>query len=79
MENLLFENPETAKYILDLFLNINDQMDNAIRNIEKQVTPDEYKAFKRAVGHVMYETFEQAIVPICRRHPSLKPPEMENS
>jgi hypothetical protein len=73
----LFENPETAKYVLQIFLSINDQMDDSIRAVEKQISPMEYKAFKRGVGHVMYEVFEQIVEPICKRHPALRPPEME--
>jgi len=73
----LFENQETAKHILQVFLNINGQMDESIVEIEKGTTPEEMKAFKRAVGYVMYEVFDKIIEPICKRHPSLKPPEMQ--
>lgn len=76
-EPTLFENPETAKYVLQVFLSINDQMDNSIRAVEKQTSPEEYKAFKRGVGYVMYEVFEKIVEPICERHPALRPPEME--
>ena len=74
----MFENPETAKYILQRFLDINDQTDESIIAIEKRADPEEYKALKRGVGYVMYEVFEKIIEPICKRHPSLKPPEMED-
>ena len=73
----MFENPETEKYVLQVFLSINGQMDDAIRAAENGTSPEEYKAFKRGVGHVMYEVFDKIIEPICKRHPSLKPPEME--
>jgi hypothetical protein len=73
----LFENPETAKYVLQVFFNINDQMNDSIRAVEKQTSLEELKVFKRGVGHVMYEVFEQIVEPICKQHPSLRPPEME--
>lgn len=73
----MFENPETAKYVLQIFLNINGQMNDSILRVEKQTSPEELRAFKRGVGHVMYEVFEQIVEPICKRHPSLRPPEME--
>ena len=73
----MFENPETAKHVLQAFLNINDQMDESIRTVEKGASPEEYKAFKRGVGHVMYEIFDKIIEPICKRHPSLRPPGTE--
>jgi hypothetical protein len=74
----LFQNLDTAKYVLEVFLKINDQMDECIRAVEKGTSPEEYKAFKRGVGHVMCEVFEQIVEPICKRHPSLRPPEMEH-
>jgi hypothetical protein len=76
-EKTVFENPEVAKYVLQRFLNINDQMDDSILAVEKDTSAEEYKAFKRGVGYVMSEIFEKIIEPICKRHPSLKPPEME--
>ena len=73
----MFENPEAAKSVLEVFLNINGQMDESIRTVEHKTSPEEHKAFKRAVGHVMYEVFEQIVEPICKKHPSLRPPGME--
>ena len=75
-EEALFEKPETAKYVLQVFLDLNDQMDESIVAIEKVTSPEELNAFKRAVGHVMFENFEKIIEPIYKRHPSLKPPDM---
>ncbi len=77
MEQNLFESPETAKYVLQIFLNINDQMHESLRAVENRTSPEEYKAFRRGVGHVTYEVFEQIVEPICKQHPSLRPPEME--
>ena len=73
----MFRDEEIAKHILQVFLSINSQMDDAILSVEHQTSPDEYKAFKRGVGHVMCEVFEQIVEPICSQHPSLRPPEME--
>jgi hypothetical protein len=73
----LIDNPETAKYVFQLFLKINNQMDESIRAIEKDVSPEEYRDYKRGVGYVMYEVFEKIIEPLCKRHPSLRPPEMK--
>ena len=73
----MFEDKEIAKHILRVFLGINGQMDDAIRSVEHKTSPEEYKALKLGVGHVMYEVFEQIVEPICKQHPSLRPPEME--
>ena len=73
----MFENPEKAKYILQVFLGINDQMEESIRAVENDVSPDEWKSLKRGVGYVMCEVFEKIVEPICKRHPALRPPGME--
>ncbi|HEV3419190.1 MAG TPA: hypothetical protein VG075_02705 [Candidatus Acidoferrum sp.] len=73
----MFQDEETAKRILQVFLSINSQMNDAIASVELQTSPGEYKAFKRGVGHVVYEVFEQIVEPICKQHPSLRPPEMD--
>lgn len=73
----LFEDQETAKYVLQFFLNLNGQMDESIRIVETRSSPEECKAFKRGVGHVMYEIFDKIVEPICARHTALKPPETE--
>jgi hypothetical protein len=76
-EQTLIENPETAKHVLQLFLSINGQMDGSVRAMEKELSPEEYKAYKKGIGYVMYEVFDKIIEPLCKRHPSLRPPEME--
>ena len=42
-EQTLIEDPETAKYVSNLFLSINDQMDESIRAVENRVSTEEYK------------------------------------
>jgi hypothetical protein len=73
----MIEDRETAKYVLQLFLDINNQMDKSIVAIENKVSPAEFKTYKNGIGCVMFEVFEKIIVPLCERHPSLKPPEIE--
>jgi hypothetical protein len=49
----LFQDEEIAKHILQVFLSINGQMNDAIQSIEHRTSPEEYKAFKRGAGHVI--------------------------
>jgi hypothetical protein len=53
-------------------------MDEAIAAVESRVAPEELKAFKRAVGYVIYEVFEKIIEPISERHPALRPPGLDD-
>ena len=73
----MIEDAETAKRVVQLFFHINEEMDESIRVVEKQTSAKEYKAYKRAIGFVMYEVFDKIIEPLCRQHPSLKPPETD--
>ena len=72
----MFENEQTARYVLERFLHLNEQMDQTVIAIEPMTSPEEYRAFKRSVGYVMYEVFDRVVEPICKRHPSLTPPGM---
>jgi hypothetical protein len=71
------ENLKTAKQVLQLFLSINDQMVESVTAVEKELSPEEYKAYKKGIGYVVYEVFDKIIEPLCKRHPLLKPLEME--
>lgn len=69
----MIENAEVAKYVSRTFLHINDQLDQSIVAIEKDVSPEELKAYKRGVGYVLYEIFEKLLDPLYQQHPELKP------
>ncbi len=56
-----------------------NRMEESIRVVGKETSREEYKVFKRDVGYVVYELFDKIVEPICKLHPSLKPPEMEDS
>jgi hypothetical protein len=74
----LFESSNVSENVLQLFLGINSQMEEAIAAVENRVAPEELKTFKKAVGYVMYEVFEKVIEPICERHPALRPPGLDD-
>ena len=73
----MIEDRETAKYVIQFFLDINNQMDKSMVAIENKVSPAEFKAYKNGISAVMFEVFERIIAPLYKKHPLLKPPEME--
>jgi len=77
-EPTVFQNPEVAKTALQLFLSINGEMNESIEVVESKISAEELKAFKTGVGHVLYEVFDKIVEPICKQHPALRPPEMED-
>jgi hypothetical protein len=73
----VIENAEAAKYVSDLFLDINTRLLQSVDKIEGACTPDELHTYRRRVATLSYSTYEQILVPIYRKHPDLKPPELE--
>ena len=69
----MFENPDTAKYVIQLVETITSQMYDSIRKVKRRTSLEEYNAFKRAIGNVVQYADAQIVEPICRRHPSLNP------
>ena len=68
---------QMASRVSELFLNINEQLTQSIHEVEDASTHEEFENYRRRVGTLIYSTFEQILIPIYRRHPSLKPPELE--
>src|SRR5580692_1911736 len=68
---------QAAKYVSDLFRDINQRLLESLDNVESACTAEEFHTYKRRVATLSYSTFEQILVPIYREHPSLKPPELE--
>ena len=69
-----FKIPRLPKLFSNCFSSINDQLNDSIRAVESKTSSEELKTFKRGLGHVMYEVFEQIVEPICKQHPSLRLP-----
>jgi hypothetical protein len=46
----LFENSEIAKYVLQVFLNVNGQMNDSIRTVESQTSREEFKWLRALRG-----------------------------
>ena len=73
----MIDDLETAKYVSQFFLSMNDQLDESIRVVERGTSPAEYRAYKKGIGHIMYEVFDKILEPLYSRHPSIRPPELE--
>ena len=70
-------NPNLDKRVFKYSSALTTTMNRCIRAVEHKTSQEEYKAFRRGVGHVVYEVFKRIVEPICKQHPSLRPPEME--
>jgi hypothetical protein len=73
----MLDNAETAKYVSDLFFEVNERLSESIERVEETCAPDEFLDYRRRVGTLVYEVYEKILVPIYIRHPKLKPPNLE--
>jgi hypothetical protein len=73
----MIQNAEAAKYVSDLFLDINERLGLSLEKIEAACTPEEFQTYKRRLGTILYSTCEEILLPIYRKHPKLKPPAFE--
>ena len=73
----MIENLETAKYVSELLLNINGQLNESIVKVKDHSPPNEFTAYRGCVGTLINSIFENILEPIYIKHPALKPPELE--
>ena len=73
----MIENAQAAKYVSELFRDINERLMQSVDKIEGACTPEEFQTYHRRVGTLVYSTYEQILVPLYKKHPDLKPPNLE--
>jgi hypothetical protein len=73
----MFQNSESAKYISEMFLAINGQLNESVEAVESSCTTDEFLVYRRRVGVLINSVFETILVPLYREHPELKPDGLE--
>jgi hypothetical protein len=66
-----------AKEISDLMIEFSGRLDGSIAMVMGQCPPEEFAAYRRAVGRIMGEMLLEVLNPLYAEHPSLKPAEME--
>jgi len=73
----VIDNLKTAKYISELFLDINGRLNESIERVQGTSTPAEFASYRRRVGTLINSIFEEILEPIYIKHPEVKPPELE--
>jgi hypothetical protein len=69
----MIDNKETAEQVITRLYDANKSVNEAIKIVQANCTPEVFSTFRRGMADVIYELFEKAVVPICRRHPDLIP------
>jgi len=49
------------------------RLDGSIATVREQCSPEEFAAYRRAVGRIMGEMLLEVLNPLYAEHPSLKP------
>ena len=70
----MISDSETAKYIRELMLEIDRQLEDSMRMVERTCSREEYAAYKKAIGKVVNRIVFDVIEPLYEKHPTLKPP-----
>ncbi len=68
---------DVAKYINEVSLKINSDLNHSIIEIQNRLPEDELKVYKFAVGKVMMSVFDNMIDPLYTQHSELKPENLD--
>jgi hypothetical protein len=67
----------TATRISKLILEANGLLNEAVAVAQRSAAKDEFLEYRQRTAWIMNSIFEQLLEPIYRKHPEIKPPELE--
>jgi len=73
----LVSNKVFAKELVALLLDYSGRLDESVARAKKVCSDAEFLEYRRAVGEVMGETWDQLLHPIFTAHPELKPKDLQ--
>lgn len=72
----MISDKDTASKISQMLLECSKRMDDSIVLVKGTCSPEEFAAYRKAVGKAMGEMLLGIMNPIYQRHPDLKPKEL---
>jgi hypothetical protein len=69
---------KAATEIRDRVLKCIAELNEAVRASQDECSDVEFRTFRKTCGSLMYDLWEQLLVPIFREHPQLKPDVMKD-
>lgn len=66
-----------AKEVVELLLDCSGRLDESVARAKKICSDAEFLVYRKAIGEVMGETFDQLLLPIFAAHPELKPKNLQ--
>lgn len=76
-EGIMLTNPDIAKQISELMLDISGRLDESVAIVNKSCSSAEDSVYRRAVGRILAKILIEILNPLYKEHPALKPPGME--
>lgn len=73
----MIRDARTAKEVSDLMIECSGRLDGSIATVRDRCSPEEFAAYRRAVGRILSEMLLEVLNPLYAEHPSLKPAGME--
>lgn len=65
-----------AKEVVELLLEYSGRLDESVGRAKNVCSEAEFLAYRKAIGDVMGETWDQLLMPIFAAHPDLKPKDL---
>jgi hypothetical protein len=69
----MISDPALAKAVLDQLFDVSGGLDWSVQTIVNKVPDGELASYRRAIGKVMAELWDQVLQPILITHPDLTP------
>ena len=73
----MLSNKDTAAEVEKILRHCSDTLNDSIRRVMDTCPEEEFKAYRRVVGHIMGSIYLDVLQPIHRQHPDLEPEELK--
>lgn len=75
----MIRDPDIAKQLLHELFAVSGRLDQSVAVVRDGCSEPELVAYRRAIGQVMGEMWDQVLKPLLSLHPTLAPPELRNT
>ncbi len=77
MVKTMIKDVEVARDISNLMVEFGARLNDSLFPVMEKCSPEEFQAYRRAVGKIMGEMVLEVMNPLYKQHPSIKPKEMD--
>jgi hypothetical protein len=69
----MIDDEKVAVKLSKTLLHCGAEINESIRFVQSNCTDQEFKAYRKAMGKIMGEIYDEGLKPIYNKHPDLKP------